>query len=542
MEMPESKNQEGGPLQADVAGKGQRRPAARGRPKPILQSVFSDLATVVGALGPISAWVGGSLLISAFGYLSKHLYLSGYGIRYAQFAKADDFLLDATEAFAFILPAAIASVLAGALVFPVARRLGPILAAKLRAVPGLTRFVFLLVGWHAQSWLIKAALFLLRKIDDERHPAWRQQLSKKNNSLRDARPSRPAEVRSRGPLPKTYASLIVLAALCTIMTLDLLGRYGASRLDRFVGRPFCVFAPSLRECVVNDIDAALHFLGTKSRDWMLSPTPRPVRLVGVDDNLPPSLRVSWKRGASDKCAVDLQLIDRNVSYLFLRARQDHGCSQADEQNDAVVVAAESVRGVSFADAVDDPATEKSTEDENKVQFEAAALKLAASLKETAGEFAKAVVAETELGESTGEAIVALHKAISSMPRTLKAEGSLSLSPGPIDLKLEPSSVHEIVDFFAAAQRAERQLRSEIEQDSRKFQDCLEQRRLGRNMLQRVRGSVPAALLDCSKQVNVATKASKQSPAVTQGEKNVEGVPDQSVDSLKRDEPRTSSGS
>jgi len=460
------------------------------------------LNPLLRALGPIGAWIGGGIVVSAFGYLSKHLYLSGFGIRYAQFAGADDLVLDATAAVSVILPVALLSALIGWATFPLLKRWVPVLSTAFRASIGASLFAASMLGWHVQSRVLEALISMVRKLaQTPRKENWLDRLMKRRGEVLEQRPRESSPTQAGDPLGDKWAVPYVVAVLCLIASADLLGRYGASRLAQFAPESCAVSVAhgcASRSTLERSVASVVYNLGSVSQNWLLSPTPRLVRFIGANDQLPASLRGRTDKPESEHKPLYLYLVDRNTSFLFLRACTDELCSDGKDQGNGIVLAADAAKGISFAESVGDSDTPKPPDD-HIVHAAIDIPGIADAAKQVAAEFAKLLsVSATSLATLNGT-MGDMRQALKTIPHTITTTGNLNLTPkGSVDLKLSADSIQELSNSLIAVETAELRSRYRTDRNERWFQDCVERRRLTRNLLQRAKGSVPADASDCLK--------------------------------------------
>jgi hypothetical protein len=445
---------------------------------------------LVGALGPLSAWFGGALLVSCYGFLTKHLYLSGFGFQYAQFAKSEDLGLNATEAFAFIIPAAVMALVLGWAVVGL-RSWWPRIRAGLRTLFRIVAFALQFFGYIGQDLSLRAAGWLISKLPGNAP-------TKAANAIANRRtgavaPTLPPAAPPVGNAVTPSLSPAILAAFVILMGLDLAGRYAASRGQIGSGTSPCRITAPLR-CVADMGASALHGLGVASRTLGLSPTPARVRLIGTKQDLPQVLRAGWQ-GTADAPAIDIWLVDRSASYLFLEACPDEACAG----EGVVLSATESATGLSFStrvgtvEAVPAPPKPVNASVEFKASLPAEAL---APLVDAASKgLAKA---DTKL-ESATAALKSLAAAIPHIPKHLDTSGQLTLAPGSsVDLAIDDRSMQQLGASLVSMQRIGTNSQRQLEQSARRFQDCLDKRHMQRNLMQAAFGSSASDLSDCYK--------------------------------------------
>jgi hypothetical protein len=256
----------------------------------------------------------------------------------------------------------------------------------------------------------------------------------------------------------------------------------------------CAFS-SPRACVGDLVMEAVEFAGSKSRSWGLSPTPRRVRLVGAKDDLPQILRASW---TNSDTGPDLWLVDRNSSFAFLQACASKACAEGDRKNQAVVVSADTFSGLSFSEAVsgggDTPPTAPA---KTIVELDPGK---AAEVLGVAFEKAEHLLGTANVGtKDLVAAFSSLEKAVKSIPRTIEAKETVTVPQSvPVELRFDRDSLAAAHDHLADIAYYSLRSRQTLDVDIRTAEDCLEKRKLARNLLQNAAGREVSDVASCFK--------------------------------------------
>ena len=438
-------------------------------------SFFSVLNGTIGSMRAIG--IGTSLTIPLYGYLCKQLYLSGYKINYSQFASSGDLTLDAVQAAAFVLPMTGMALGLGWLAYKGRRRIPELLAESANLLQAALRGAEaggLFVANHLRRLISAGTRAVADKLSpDAKWPAW---VMRKPATWR-LPPQSPRQEAQ--PFSEKVIAGVIVACLAVVAAADLIGRYSASRLDR-LSASNCSLNAFL---CVEPLRWFVHALGEESRDWSLSPEPRSVRFVGGNARLPQPLRVGWS--PSEKVS-DIELVGKNATYLFLRACRKSPCAGGRDGDDAFVMAANAAQGLSFT---------KSLADESNAEPPADS-----RLQVSIG--AELIAAATTVAGKLVEAAVEVRHAAENLPRSIKTSGELHLAPkSTVDLALDTKSLESVAQALSSAQREKLQANYRMDYVAREFEDCLDRRRLMRNVWQRVKGQFRKDAVDCKQAID-----------------------------------------